>query len=236
MVKRPLRTLIASIAGVIALLFLVVTVALITPVDQQISNIFFNASTGRWLIDHDASSLRLWFYDGPKLLIIIFGLALMATVIRPAMFPQGWFGRREALFLFACLAIVPLTIGSIKKNSNVQCPVTLQQYGGTQSDESGHVSLAGFLDERRPGGCWPSGHASGGFALLCLAWLNRRRRIKHRFVMLGLAAGISMGVYQMARGAHFASHVLVTGLVSVLLIILLANAFGIGAEVPVENR
>jgi membrane-associated PAP2 superfamily phosphatase len=230
------RTLIAPVLGASLLLCLVIAVALTTQTDRQISDLFFNPVTGRWLIDHDSSSLRPWFYDGPKLLIIVFGIVLAITAIRPTWFPPRWFDRREALFLFACLAVVPLTIGTIRKNSNVQCPVTLQQYGGTQSNESGNVSLDGFLEERQAGGCWPSGHASGGFALLCLAWLNRRRRIRYSFAVLGLTAGLSMGTYQVARGAHFASHVLVTGLIAILLIIVLSALFGIGAEVPAPSR
>lgn len=234
--QRRRRRLIASIAAILALLCLVIAAALTTQIDQQISKLFFDDTTGRWLVDHESSPLRFWFYDGPKRLIIVFGLVLLVTAIRPSLFRRGWFSRREALFLFACLALVPLTIGTIKKNSNVQCPVTLQQYGGSQSDASGHVSLHGFLDERRPGGCWPSGHASGGFALLCLAWLARPRRTRYCFAALGLTAGVAMGVYQLARGAHFASHVLVTGLIAVLLITVLGAAFGIGVEAPPGNR
>ncbi|MEQ9564199.1 MAG: hypothetical protein RLN69_16885, partial [Woeseiaceae bacterium] len=64
-------------------------------------------------------------------------------------------------------------------------------------------------------------------ALLCLAWLDRLRRRRGHFVVLGLSAGFSMGTYQMARGAHFASHVLVTGLIAVLVAILLASVFGV---------
>lgn len=234
--QRRRWTLIASIAVLLALLCLVIAAALATPFDEQVSRLFFNEKTGRWLVDHDTSGLRLWFYDGPKLLIAVFGLVLLVTAFRPSLFRGSWFNRREALFLFACLAVVPLTVGAIKKNSHVQCPVSLQQYGGTQNDESGRVSLDAFFVEQGPGGCWPSGHASGGFALLCLAWLARPRRPRYCFVVLGLAAGTTMGTYQLGRGVHFASHVLVTGLVAVLLIVLLASAFGIGVEMPPGNR
>jgi membrane-associated PAP2 superfamily phosphatase len=228
-VYKQRRVLIASIAGILLLLGLVIAVALTTDLDRRISNAFYDPATGRWLIDHDSSSLRLWLYDGPKALIILFGLALVVTTIRPSMFPAGWLSRREAMFVFTCLAIIPISTGALKKNSNVQCPVVLQQYGGTHGDDEGHVSLAGFLQASRPGGCWPSGHASGGFALLCLAWLNRSTRARRRFVLLGMTTGLSMGIYQLARGAHFASHVAVTGLIAVLLIVVLEEAFNFRA-------
>jgi membrane-associated PAP2 superfamily phosphatase len=90
------------------------------------------------------------------------------------------------------------------------------------------MRLPTFLEPRRNGGCWPSGHASGGFALLCLGWLGRRRVAQRWLLVPGIVAGFTMGTYQIARGAHFASHVLVTGLISVLLIQLIAAASRIG--------
>ena len=234
--QQQRRSLIAAAAVTVLLLCLVILAALTTPVDRQVSNLFFDAVSGRWLVDHGSGHLRLWLYDGPKWLLMVFGIALAIAAIRPGLVPGGWFGRREALFLFACLAVVPLTVGIIKKQSGVHCPYTLQQYGGTQDDETGHVSLAGFFDDLPEGGCWPSGHASGGFALLALAWLQRSRRARFRLALPGLVFGLSMGAYQVARGAHFVSHVLVTGLISVLLILVLSVLFGIAGEVPVESR
>jgi membrane-associated PAP2 superfamily phosphatase len=224
------RTLIASLVGIIFLLCLVIVVARTTDIDRQISNAFFDPVTGHWLVDHESSRLRLWFYDGPKLLIIAFGLLLATTIIRQSIFPVWWFTGRESLFVFACLAAIPLAVGTVKKYSNVACPIELQQYGGTESDDRGHVSVVGFLETRRNAGCWPSGHVSGGFALLCLAWLDRPRRIRRRFVVLGMTAGLSMGIYQLARGAHFASHILVTGLIAVVLAVVLAAVFGISEQ------
>lgn len=204
------------------LLVLVILVALTTGIDQQISDRFFDPSGAGWLVDHETSLLRLWFYDGPKALVILFGIGLIAVVLRPALVPSGWITRRDAIFLLMCLAAVPATTGLIRNNSNVQCPMVLQQYGGTQNNESGHVSLSGFLEPHRPHGCWPSGHASAGFALLSLAWLQRRRSLKLGFAALGITAGLAMGTYQVARGSHFASHVLVTACVAVMLIAFLA--------------
>ncbi|MDH5500897.1 MAG: phosphatase PAP2 family protein, partial [Gammaproteobacteria bacterium] len=214
---RQFRSLIfASLAAALALAA-TVAVARLTGIDQQLSELFFNQASGRWLIDHDTSGLRLWFYDGPKALIIFFGVFLLCVMLRPSLVPATWMTRGEAAFVFLCLAIVPLVIGVIRNNSNVQCPFTLQQFGGAQSNELAHVSLTGFIEARRPGGCWPSGHASGGFALLCLVFLERRRSTRRLLGLLGVVAGTAMGAYQVARGAHFASHVLVTGLISVLV-------------------
>jgi membrane-associated PAP2 superfamily phosphatase len=225
MVGTQYRSLIVSTLSIGAALALIIAIALGTGFDRQVSDLFFDASAGRWLIDHDTSPLRLWFYDGPKALIILFGVGLLCIIARPALVPSRWITRREAAFVFTCLAVVPLVIGVIRNHSNVQCPVVLQQYGGSQSNDHAHVSLAGFLEPRRPGGCWPSGHASGGFALLCLAWLERRRITRCSLFAGAVTLGLAMGAYQLARGAHFASHVVATGLISALVIELLARLF-----------
>jgi membrane-associated PAP2 superfamily phosphatase len=222
MVDVQRRKLILTGLVTLILLVAVILVALTTSIDQQISDRFFDQSGQGWLVDHETSRLRLWFYDGPKLLVILFGVGLIGVVLRPSLARPGWFTRREAIFLLGCLAAVPAATGLIRNNSNVQCPIVLQQYGGAQSNESGHVRLSGFLEPQRPHGCWPSGHASAGFALLSLAWLKRRRSSKLGFALLGMTAGVAMGAYQVARGSHFASHVLVTGLLAVMLVSWLA--------------
>lgn len=227
MVDIQRRKLILTELATLVLLVLVILVALTTSIDQQISDGFFDPSGNGWLVDHATSRLRPWFYDGPKALVILFGIGLIGVVLRPSLVRPGWITRREAIFLLACLATVPAATGLIRNNSNVQCPNELQQYGGTQIKESGHVKLSGFLEPHRPHGCWPSGHASAGFALLSLSWLKRRRSSKLGFVLLGTTAGLAMGTYQVARGSHFASHVLVTGLVAVMLIEFLAYTLGI---------
>jgi len=163
------------------------------------------------------------------MLLIVFGLVLLAITLRPTLAWKSWISRREAVFLLVCMAIVPFATTEIRSHSNVQCPATLQSYGGNEPDDSGRMQLSKFLEPRRKSGCWPSGHASGGFALLCLGWLERRRVTQRWLLVPGVVAGLSMGTYQVARGAHFASHVLVTGLLSVLLIQLIAAASGAGS-------
>jgi len=57
------------------------------------------------------------------------------------------------------------------------------------------------------GHCFPSGHASGGFALLALyfaAYLYARRPAL--FLLPGLLVGTVFALGQQARGAHFLSH------------------------------
>lgn len=73
------------------------------------------------------------------------------------------------------------------------------------------------------GACFPAGHPSGGFALM--AFYFAFRQIKPQFAIgmlwLGLVFGLAMGFSQVMRGAHFLSHVLWSGwVVWVSLVVL----------------
>jgi len=199
-------------------LLAIVAVTQLTTIDIWLSDRAYDFNQGSWAIDHSSSMWRPILYDGPKALIILFALTLIASIIRPAWRQRLRLSRREAIFLLLCLAAVPASVGFIRNHSGVSCPRALQRYGGPIEDTFGQVGPSTFLQDARPGGCWPSAHASGGFALLCLAFLGRSRLARFQFLVFGLSVGAAMGAYQVLRGAHFASHILVTLIVALALI------------------
>lgn len=186
--------------------------------DVWLSDHVYDFAQGSWAIDHSNSVWRPVFYEGPKALLIILGVALLILIARPDWLPKWRLSRRDAVFIFICLATVPAVVGLVRSNSGVSCPRALQHYGGQVEDYFGHVDAARFYQEAAAGGCWPSAHASGGFALLCLAFLRRTKRTRVRFAIVGLGVGGAMGVYQVLRGAHFASHLVVTMLMALIVI------------------
>ena len=56
-----------------------------------------------------------------------------------------------------------------------------------------------------------SGHASTGFALMALGVYGKRRQ-RRRWLAIGWAAGLSLGVIRIAQGGHFMGDVLFAGL------------------------
>ena len=60
------------------------------------------------------------------------------------------------------------------------------------------------------GNCFPAGHASGGLWLisLCVFWLPAEPKKAIPAGVAGLAVGLTMGISQQLRGAHFLSHTL----------------------------
>lgn len=112
--------------------------------------------------------------------------------------------RRTAYFALAVIVTIGV-VGLLKAVTNVDCPWDLQAFGGRFP----YVDLfaARPVDLRR-GQCFPAAHASSGYALMALYFVARERN--RTLAMLGLAVGVllglTFGVAQQARGAHFASH------------------------------
>ena len=169
-------------------------------VDLWFQGLFWDGKA--WLIPHEARWGRWLAYDGPKALII-----LLAVVTLVRALGATFTGRASRLFWFTllCLATVTVVATQLRAISQMATPLALKMYGGTWE----HLLLFEAKPSGYPSNAFPAGHASGGFALLCLYWsLPKARRAWG--LWLGLGFGLWMGLYQIARGEHFLSHTLAT--------------------------
>ena len=66
--------------------------------------------------------------------------------------------------------------------------------------------------------------------MFCLVGLARTSRGQKLGVALALAAGGAMGMYQMAKGAHYLSHTLVTMLVAWWIFLFWRRVLGLNQE------
>ena len=172
----------------------------------------FYVSDGHWFIEKENAPLRWLMYYGPKYAIAAFGVGLLA-ILAGSVFSVMACDRRALLFVVVCLALVPALAAFLKYLTGIHCPYSLGLFGG-QHDFKG---IWGFVlpDGIKRGACFPAGHPSGGFALIALAYVMKRKRIA---LTVALATGSVMSFYQMARGAHFISHCLATLLLSIVVI------------------
>ncbi|WP_374694341.1 phosphatase PAP2 family protein [Janthinobacterium sp. J1-1] len=95
----------------------------------------------------------------------------------------------------------------LKRRSRSHCPWDIDQFGGTVP----YYRLLEFMpDFVIAGNCFPAGHASGGLWLisLCVFWLPAEPKKAILAGVAGLAVGLTMGISQQLRGAHFLSHTL----------------------------
>ena len=117
-----------------------------------------------------------------------------------ACLAAGGAWRRGALYAIVIAAVV----SAAKQASPWSCPWDLPAFGGSKPDA---------------GGCLPAAHPLSGFAFLgvAAAWWHARRHRALVLAAIAVAVGLVAGAVQMARGAHFASHVLWTAWCAVAL-------------------
>jgi membrane-associated PAP2 superfamily phosphatase len=190
--------------------------------DIYLQNYFYNFTNKNWLINLDKdSAIHFIFYDGIKRLLILFELILLSSLL---FFRKKTYIQKNILGLtivFLALVIVPLSIGTIKKYSNVACPASLIQYGGDIYHIEIFESYPEGLKPEKPQKCFPAAHASGGFALLALFFLAKTNKGRTLAIVFALSIGWLMGSYKMLIGHHFLSHTVVSMVLSWLIINLI---------------
>lgn len=193
----------------IACLIFVVVLFDITDIDMWVQDRLYQFGSGHWLLDKHNETLRLLFYDGPKQLLALLAkmvplvLIVFHRSVRLAVY------RRGLIIVLISLVLTVVLVGGLKSLTNVPCPKDLSHFGG----DFPYVtflhpdSRAEHLGRVR---CFPAGHASGGFALLSLFFLFRRRRNQWIGFGVGMLLGWTFGIYKMLIGDHFLSHTLVS--------------------------
>ena len=136
-------------------------------------------------------------HTGVKWAMVVFWAGCLA---------RGGAWRRGALYM----ALIALVVAAIKSASPYSCPWDLPEFGGAKPEA---------------GGCLPAAHPVSGFALfgLYLA-LESDRHAARAALWAGWIIGLGAGAVQVARGAHFASHVLWTAWVAWAVTLALAAA------------
>jgi len=149
------------------------------------------------------------------LAIALFLASLVLARLRP------W--RRRLSYLVLAITLCTGVIMPLKKLTNIHCPGSLTEFGGTQVYTP---LLSARPADNKPGRCWPAGHASAGFALLTLYFFLRDRAPKSARVALVAALGLGslFATVRMLQGAHFFSHGLWTCLIDWVICVLCYRA------------
>ena len=219
-----------------ALAALIVTLAVFetTSLDLVVQDWFYRPDSG-WLVDRHAPLARYAFYDMPKAVLISWIAVLAASLVFPRFLPTlSPFDQRRTLYLLACIALIPGTVSLIKRVTNVYYPYRVQRYGGKHPYRKLYESLCRRPGESRSNG-FPAGHASGGFALLGLAFAARTSRGGRDGARIGLGCGWILGAYQMLKGAHYLSHTVVSMTLAWLIAAVLAAVFRLAPETDSDN-
>jgi membrane-associated PAP2 superfamily phosphatase len=158
-----------------------------------------------WLLErvlHDGAAWCL------RLVFVLLGL----NVLRPL----PWIGtmpRALRLRWWLLTLLCALTISLLKRHSLVSCPWSLAEFGGhARLLPHGALSAWSGAGDGGPGRCFPAGHVSNAFAFVggALALRPLSPRAARVWGVAVCVIGAVLGVTQLLRGAHFASHSLWT--------------------------
>jgi membrane-associated PAP2 superfamily phosphatase len=173
------------------------------PLDMAISNLFYEPDVG--FIGRHSFFLEDILHDRAKQAVIVIGVLAIVGFLLSLLPTRLRQYRRSLGYLVLAMALCTSLVTPLKALTNVQCPWSLQQYGGDQV----HTPLLG---ERPPtdkaGRCWPGGHASSGFSLLALFFMlrDRRPRAARAALIVALTLGAVFSIGRTMQGAHFLSH------------------------------
>lgn len=188
---------------------------------------------GLWWFPPDA--IDLWLADAmaipgigfpykhqPFLEVVLHDMAKQALVAVGIGHCLLWLGagrwglprdRKPLLYVFLAMLLATGIVKPLKTLTEVQCPWSLQRYGGTEL-------YSGVFDPRpapvaKAGECWPAGHAATGFSLVALffGWRERRPRLARAGLWASIGLGTLLGLGRMLQGAHFLSHTLWSALI-----------------------
>jgi len=190
----------------------------LTPTDIWLQQFFFDFDDHHWIWSRTEPLTRLLIYDGPKMLLIAFGIGLAVCLASIRFLPSLRPYASGIRVVLLSLILVPATVGVLKNTTNIPCPRDYIRFGGKltfvgsfDSNPTDERSISRYK-------CFPAGHASGGFALLSLCFLFRSARNRRRAICAALAAGWTMGLYKMLIGDHFVSHTVTTMLLAWMII------------------
>lgn len=158
----------------------------------------------------DGYWMTVVLHEGAKRAGWLCVIALCMLVVWPVgPFVQLPFSRRLQLAAGPLLASGAVSL--LKATSLSSCPWDMAAFGGLAQ----HLShwRGWFMADGGAGHCFPAGHASVGFCFATgyFALRHDSPRLARGWLVAALAIGLSLGVVQQLRGAHFLSHTLWTG-------------------------
>lgn len=207
----------------------VLTICELTPLDLWIQDFFYDFHSRQWLVPFDKNShLGLALYVIPKILLGAFGGVLLLLTLKPkwGRLASPW-SRPRLVYVLLCMALIPSLVSLLKAHTGVAYPRKIVRYGGAIPYRNVWHSIPRQAGEKRYKG-WPAGHASGGFALIGLAFAALSRRGRQIGAALAITAGWLMGTYQMLAGNHYLSHTIISMLLAWLVADFLAWCFRLG--------
>ena len=174
-----------------------------TGLDDAIAHAVFDPAAGVFPARR-SDALELFGHRLAKSAVWIVWFVLLAAAIASHRVAALAPWRRVLWSTTAAVALGPFAVSTLKLYTGPRCPWDLVEFGG-------HWAAATdlFTGRADAGRCFPSGHASGGYALLSLHFAGAAlgsARLGRAGLWIGVVAGTAFGAVRIAQGAHFLSH------------------------------
>lgn len=198
--------------------------------DAQVASAIYELGDDAWIFKKHWF-FSGWIHEGGRLLVALLLIVTASTLVSTRWSEVTRRYRSALITLLLSVVCSLLIVSSLKALTHVDCPWSFSRYGG----DAPYLSLVQQLMGSGDGRCFPSGHASGGYTWLALYFFFWQVKPAWRTLGLaiGLVLGLSFGVAQQLRGAHFLSHDVMT--IAVCWYVPLAIHHLLGAGV-IEGR
>jgi len=196
-------------------LIVLITISILsqfTDFELLIENAFYINDTQRWL-GESTWWLNTQTHDWERdLIVYVFIFSFSLFILSFFQNSRIKYNRRITAYLCLTIVLSTFTIGLGKIYSNVDCPRDLNLYGGTQP----YIHVFSEKPDNLPEGhCFPGAHSSGAYSLYSLYFIfliiNPRASRKVLYFITSL--GLFYGFTQWARGSHFISHDIWSGII-----------------------
>lgn len=190
-----------------------------THLDTLITNLFFDAQSRSFPLEHQAF-LSQWMHRGLKWLMVLIALSCLVLSAVSFKFIPLKAHRKSLFWVFVGMVTASTIVATLKHYNQHGCPWDIDLYGGNLPLFELFVTPPIGIEAGR---CFPAGHPSGGFALIAFyfAFMASHPRFAKAMLVAGFVMGLMMGFSQMMRGAHFLSHVLWSGWVVWMTLVIL---------------
>ena len=175
--------------------------------DRALAHLAGSAAGFPWR-DHWLPSLVL--HEGARRLSWLLALGLCLSVWWPVGALRRLSASRRMQFAVTTV-LAALAVSLLKVGSRTSCPWELSDFGGVAHYAS-HWTLRA---DGGTGRCFPAGHAASGFSFVggYFAFRPVDLALARGWLAASLGAGLTLGLAQQWRGAHFMSHTLWTAVI-----------------------
>lgn len=185
--------------------FIVVVLSVeLSSIDLSIASQIYQAGGEQWLWKDNWLLSTILHTKGRESMLFLLLLVLVCWLLS---FKWQLLKSYRSSLSYILIGIIfsVLSVSFLKQVTGVDCPWSLSMYGGSEAYYPLFSTLPADMD---PGGCFPAGHASAGYAWFVLYFVMLFRKPEWRWyaLMFPLLVGGVFGITQQLRGAHFISH------------------------------